>query len=125
MTVSRGTYIRVIGEDLAKKLGTVGYLSSLNRTILNDCVLKESVKPEDLENCHGKIHKIGDFLKHIPKIQLIDEDAKRLMSGQKITDHEFQMPDKSFIRLYRESDFMGIGQCENGILKSVRMLSPS
>ena len=31
-TVSKGTYIRVLGEDIAKKLGTVGHLVSLRRT---------------------------------------------------------------------------------------------
>lgn len=31
-SVSKGTYIRVLGEDLAKALGTVGHLSTLRRT---------------------------------------------------------------------------------------------
>ena len=30
--VSRGTYIRTLGEDIAARLGTVGYLESLRRT---------------------------------------------------------------------------------------------
>lgn len=34
--VSKGTYIRVLGEDIAKKLGTIGYLSSLRRTQIGD-----------------------------------------------------------------------------------------
>lgn len=31
-TVSRGTYIRVLGEEIAAKLGTIGYLTALRRS---------------------------------------------------------------------------------------------
>ncbi|MBT3737978.1 MAG: tRNA pseudouridine(55) synthase TruB, partial [Candidatus Marinimicrobia bacterium] len=31
VTCSKGTYIRVLGQDIAKKLGTIGYLTKLVR----------------------------------------------------------------------------------------------
>jgi len=39
---SKGTYIRVLGKDIAEKLGTVGYLHSLRRTKVGDFDLKRS-----------------------------------------------------------------------------------
>ncbi|MDC1038073.1 tRNA pseudouridine(55) synthase TruB [Candidatus Marinimicrobia bacterium] len=41
-TCSKGTYIRVLGKDLAEKLGTVGYLTSLLRTQVGGFSISES-----------------------------------------------------------------------------------
>lgn len=46
--VSRGTYIRVLGEDIAVKLGTVGYLSALRRTKVNSIDIKDAKKLDDI-----------------------------------------------------------------------------
>ena len=42
VTCSKGTYIRVLGKDIAKKLGTVGYLKSLVRTQVGGFSIDES-----------------------------------------------------------------------------------
>ena len=39
---SKGTYIRVLGKDMAEKLGTVGYLTSLKRIKIGHYDLKYS-----------------------------------------------------------------------------------
>jgi len=43
-TVSRGTYIRVLGADIAKKLGTVGYLTSLRRLSIGPFLVANAKK---------------------------------------------------------------------------------
>ena len=43
-TVSRGTYIRVIGADLAERLGTIGYLTSLRRLSIGPFLLANAKK---------------------------------------------------------------------------------
>ena len=40
--VSSGTYIRSLARDIAKKLGTVGYLSNLRRTKIGDYSIEEA-----------------------------------------------------------------------------------
>ncbi len=42
VTCSKGTYVRVLGKDIAKKLGTVGYLKSLVRTQVGGFSIDES-----------------------------------------------------------------------------------
>jgi len=49
VTCSKGTYIRVLGSDIAKKLGTVGYLSKLIRTSVGDYPISESIKIDQFE----------------------------------------------------------------------------
>ena len=39
---SKGTYVRVLGKDIAKKLDTVGYLSALKRTKVGDFLISDS-----------------------------------------------------------------------------------
>jgi len=40
---SKGTYIRVLGSDIAKSLGTIGYLTNLKRTRVGDYSIENSV----------------------------------------------------------------------------------
>ena len=47
---SKGTYIRVLGMDIAEKLGTIGYLSSLRRTKVGYFYLKYSQTISEFEN---------------------------------------------------------------------------
>ena len=47
---SKGTYVRVLGKDIAEKLGTIGYLKSLTRTKVGMHTLDESQSIEKFEN---------------------------------------------------------------------------
>ncbi len=45
---SSGTYIRTLGQDIAKALGTEGYLTELRRTKIGDYAVSGAKKIEDL-----------------------------------------------------------------------------
>ena len=47
---SSGTYIRVLAEDIAEYLGTVGHLTSLTRLSVGEYRLDESVTIEKFED---------------------------------------------------------------------------
>jgi len=49
VSCSKGTYIRVLGSDIAEKLGTVGYLINLKRTRVGNYLIKDSISIEDFE----------------------------------------------------------------------------
>lgn len=40
---SKGTYIRVLGSDIAKSLGTIGYLTNLKRIRVGDFLIEDSL----------------------------------------------------------------------------------
>ena len=46
---SKGTYIRVLGKEIAEKLGTVGYLDSLIRTRVGEYLIDDSVSLDQFE----------------------------------------------------------------------------
>ena len=45
--VSSGTYIRTLGEDIGKMLGTGAYLTALRRTKIADFDIKDATKLDD------------------------------------------------------------------------------
>ncbi|HHI87594.1 MAG TPA: tRNA pseudouridine(55) synthase TruB [Candidatus Cloacimonetes bacterium] len=47
-TVSKGTYIRSLGEDIAAKLGTVGHLTELRRDAIGPFSVKDALSLEDI-----------------------------------------------------------------------------
>lgn len=49
VTCSKGTYIRVLGSDIAEKLGTVGHLIELTRLGVGDFMLNDTVRIEELQ----------------------------------------------------------------------------
>ena len=49
LSCSKGTYVRVLGSDIAKKLGTVGYLDKLIRTKVGKFNLDDSLKVEEIK----------------------------------------------------------------------------
>ncbi len=50
VTCSKGTYIRVLGADIAEKLGTVGYLETLIRTRVGKFLLEDSITLENFKS---------------------------------------------------------------------------
>jgi tRNA pseudouridine55 synthase len=48
VTCSSGTYIRTLGEDIAKDLGTVGHLTSLKRTRIGNYTIDDAVPFDNL-----------------------------------------------------------------------------
>ena len=49
VSCSKGTYIRVLGSDIAEKLGTVGYLTNLKRTRVGNYFITDSQSIENFE----------------------------------------------------------------------------
>ena len=50
VTCSKGTYVRVLGSDIAAKLGTVGYLTGLTRTSVGSYHIADATTIEELSN---------------------------------------------------------------------------
>ena len=53
---SKGTYVRVLGKDIANKLKTVGYLTALKRTRVGDYLISDSLSIDGFQNKWKSIH---------------------------------------------------------------------
>lgn len=108
---SKGTYIRVLCEDIAEKLGTEGYMKALRRIRVGNFKIEDS----------GKFIEMKDILE-VPKIDIIDLEnsnqskdviLKKLINGVGIKVNERD----GLVNLYKNESFIGIGQVEKGNLK--------
>lgn len=83
VTCSKGTYIRTLGEEIAKKLGTVGHVSELIRTQIGSFLLQNAQSLTQLkENVH--LFSIKEMLSFKQKI--VNKALKKeILNGKKIT----------------------------------------
>lgn len=78
---SKGTYIRVVNEDLAKLLGNIGYTTFLKRTKVGAFKVENSFSIDDIENNNFKLLTIKDSLVDFNKYYLNDFEYKIISHG--------------------------------------------
>lgn len=83
VSCSKGTYIRTLCENIAEKLGTVGYMKELNRTKVGDFKIEDSIKVKELEenilkHNLSKIITIEELFKEKEKVELTDNKIKNI-----------------------------------------------
>lgn len=123
VSCSKGTYIRTLGADIAKKIGTKGYLTNLERIRVGKIKKIDSFSVEQIEEL--SIEKRKRLLKPIyqllelPKIELNNNDTKNILNGQNLDI----AIDAGEILLFFEKTFIGIGISNGEMIKPVRLVS--
>jgi tRNA pseudouridine55 synthase len=123
VTCSKGTYIRVLAEDLAVALGTVGHVASLRRTQSGAFHVKDAYTINALELLAEKngvefldsvLLPLDHALTHLNKITLLPEISRMFVNGLTLaTPSDFL--EGELLRVYSKSKFLGIGEVdENG-----------
>ena len=113
---SKGTYIRSLCFDLAKKLGTIGYMKDLKRlkvgefSIENSITINEQTTKEDIEK---NIITIEELFKNKEKIELDTKKLILFLNGVKLN---YNNKDEVY-RIYSSNKFIGLGTIKNNILK--------
>lgn len=69
---SKGTYIRSLCVDIAKKLGYPGHMSHLERRQAGRFLITDCITLEQLENDDYSLHSIDDSLCGFPQLKLDD-----------------------------------------------------
>lgn len=112
---SKGTYIRTLCEDIAKKLETVGYMEELQRTKVNNFNIENSILLDNItiENAEQNIIKIEEVFKNKSTIELDSKKLELFLNGVKLT---YNLP-QDIYRIYSNNQFIGIGIIENKLLK--------
>ena len=107
---SKGTYIRVLGEDIATALGTCGTMSFLLRTQVGSYLLNEAHTLQEIaENPAGCCAEPITAVSHLPKLELTANQAARITNGVRTTVNGTF--DGQYALLGPNSEFLGIGKC--------------
>ena len=122
---SKGTYIRSLCEDIAKKLGTIGYMKELNRTKVGIFDIKDSIKIEELEQNKNDNKYLEKNIISIEQlfIKIYGENNKIILNEKKLSllfngvKLSYPLKDGMY-RIYDETKkFIGIGSIEKQLLK--------
>ncbi|MBI3544170.1 MAG: tRNA pseudouridine(55) synthase TruB [Deltaproteobacteria bacterium] len=80
---SKGTYVRVLATDLARKLDTVGHVAELRRTAVGTFEIASAVKFEQLEGIAAAgLLDLNAATSFIPSLELISGELEQLRVGR-------------------------------------------
>ena len=131
---SKGTYIRVLGEDIGRALGCGAHLRALRRTQVADLTLDNAVTLDTLADTAEAerielLSAVDALLASFPPLTLPDELAKRFLQGQRLSlgKEGIDIPvELQRVRVYRGSDgrLLGTAQMkEFGVLAPERLIA--
>lgn len=120
VSCSKGTYIRTLCEDIAKKLETCGYMKELKRTRVDNFRIEDAITLEELENnknneeyLKNKIISIENIFENKNKINLNERKKELFLNGVKLT---YNLEDDIYL-VYSNNKFIGLGKVKDNILK--------
>jgi len=128
---SKGTYIRVLAEDIAARLGTLGHVTALRRLSVEPfdeaaMVALEALEAQCARGDGVRLLPVDLPLGHLPAVALDAARVGRLLKGQTVAAaSDMPSPAGVRVRLYDEAGrFLGIGITEGaGRLRPRRLLN--
>jgi tRNA pseudouridine55 synthase len=125
-SVSKGTYIRTLGEDIGEALGCGGHLTSLRRTAsgaigVDQCVTLEAFEAMDEGQRMRQLHPVTALLERHTHVTLGKDDAGRFLSGLR---RRGEWSDCDRVAVHSSNSLLGTGHVKAGELIPGRLLSP-
>ena len=126
--VSKGTYIRVLAEDIGRRLGCGAHLTALHRTRVGDLSIDDAVTVETLEECGSpeearRLLKGADSLLQTFEAVTLDEmQTARFMTGQRLA---LGLTMRGRVRVYGPNNMLlGTARAnERGVLEPERLIA--
>jgi tRNA pseudouridine55 synthase len=129
VSCSKGTYIRVLAEDLGKTLGCGAHLVGLRRTEVGHLTLEQAFTMESiqqgLQDSSSYILPVDALLQTLPHLTVDEQQARRLEMGQRVPLNV--PPIEALVRIYRATcashNFIGTADWRSGVLHPKRLIS--
>lgn len=127
---SKGTYVRVLAEQIGAALGCGAHLTRLRRTRVGALTLERAVELAALEAMPPAVRRewllpVDALLASLARMDLNEADAARLTHGQAVATKEAPAPR---VRVYGAAGLLGVASIDaTGMLaplRLVRTLSP-
>ena len=125
VTCSKGTYIRVLGEDIGNALGCGAHLNALRRTQVGALTTDGMITLEALQADEAPLALLAPvdaLLSSFPAVMLTGELAKRFLQGQRLAlgKESVDVPqEQGRVRVYHDAKLLG-----TGILQEYSILAP-
>ena len=136
VTCSKGTYVRVLAEDIAKALGTLGHLTALRRIRTGDFEIANAITLADFAALDfaarfDKLLAVDACVRSLPSLLLDDSQSKRIRQGQRLNVKTTMLTQQLILnanqtfRLFDDhQQFLGTGLLEpNGRLQPMKLVN--
>ena len=131
VTCSKGTYIRVLAEDIGAALGCGAHLSGLRRTDLGGFRLDDAYRLDQLQEMSESqrdacLQPTDRLISNRPALTLSEDGARRFVLGQAIPAGPIGSLVEGETRVYQESGvFLGTGLVDaSGVVHPKRVFAP-
>ena len=115
--VSKGTYIRTLGEDIAEKLGAVGHLTKLTRLEIGPYSLKDAKRSNEVTE--NDLLPIEYMLRNFKTFMVEGQLSKMALNGMHlklhINDETILLKDKDGIIALYQKENSGYYRCVRGL----------
>lgn len=124
--VSKGTYIRSLGRDIAQAAGSEGYISRLHRAAVGPFTDRDAISLDFLENSAHKAPPLNGVLPlsvaldDIPVLSLTAQQEQTLRHGQQVM---LEHPDAPLAAALLDGELVALVRVEAGRLITQRMLN--
>ena len=130
VTCSKGTYVRVLGEDIGAALGCGAHLNALRRVQVGALSTERMITLEDLQ-AHADplslLAPVDALLSSFPSVELTADLAKRFLNGQRLAlgKESVSVPSElGRVRVYHEGKLLGTAHLqEYAILAPERLIA--
>jgi tRNA pseudouridine55 synthase len=130
VTCSKGTYIRVLGEDIGHALGCGAHLNALRRVQVGALTVDGMVTLEQVAAHAAPVELLAPvdaLLSSFPAIELTEELARRFLQGQRLAlgKESVAVPaEQGRVRVYHDGKLLGTGMLqEYSILAPERLIA--
>ena len=136
VTCSKGTYVRVLAEDIAKALGTLGHLTALRRIRTGDFEIANAITLADFAALDvaarfDKLLAVDACVHSLPSLVLDASQSKRIRQGQRLNvkatmlTQQLNLTANQMFRLFDpKHQFLGTGLLEpNGRLQPMKLVN--
>ena len=118
---SKGTYVRSLVEDIARRAGTVAHTERLHREAvgsfdaadMQDMAVLEASAEQDPDGLRRRLLPADRALEDMPELELDVDSSRKFLSGQEVSS-----PDElreGLARVYGPGrEFLGVGQLSQG-----------
>jgi tRNA pseudouridine55 synthase len=118
----KGTYIRVLAEDLGAALGTCAHLAALRRVASGAFRIEQAVTLDSLEalDSAGRdtlLLRVDALLAELPRLDVEKQDSRALRNGQTVA----AAAAAGRYRCYGADSFVGIVDITDGRMRAVRL----
>lgn len=119
---SKGTYIRVLGEDIAAALGTCGTMSFLLRTQVAGFKIEEAFTLQEIAAAPEKCLAAPlSAVSNISKLVLTARQAERITNGVRTT--VAGTTDGRYVLMGPAEEFLGVGSCSEEKIQAEKIFS--